>query len=153
MGRIQLQTLIDAPIERCFDLSRSVDVHLLSSTSAREKVIAGTTSGLMSLHDEVTWEARHFGIKQRLRTRIVEMNPPYSFTDIQVSGIFHQFSHIHIYRVEDGKTAMIDDMTFQCPFGFVGRLFADRIVTNHLRNFLIQRNQEIKRIAETQSAR
>jgi hypothetical protein len=30
MIRIEETTVIDAPIERCFDLSRSVEVHLVS---------------------------------------------------------------------------------------------------------------------------
>ena len=64
MGVIRLETFIRAPIERCFDLSRSVDLHILSTAQTNERAIDGVTSGLMKLGDVVTWEARHFGVKQ-----------------------------------------------------------------------------------------
>jgi hypothetical protein len=66
MIRIEETTIIDAPIERCFDLSRSVEVHLLSNVHSGEQAIAagGVTSGLVGLGQQVTWRARHFYIWQ-----------------------------------------------------------------------------------------
>jgi hypothetical protein len=45
---ISLATLIHAPIERVFDLSRSIDLHQQSMRHISEKAIAGKTSGLIS---------------------------------------------------------------------------------------------------------
>lgn len=51
MIRIDETTLIHAPIERCFDLSRSVEVHLLANVHSGEQAMAvgGVTSGLVGL--------------------------------------------------------------------------------------------------------
>lgn len=48
MPVIQLTTLINAPVERCFDLSRSIDLHQLTAIRTTEKAIAGITKGLIS---------------------------------------------------------------------------------------------------------
>jgi hypothetical protein len=53
-------TVIHAPIERCFDLARSVEVHLAGNVHSGEsaKAIAGVTSGLVGLAERVTWRAK-----------------------------------------------------------------------------------------------
>jgi hypothetical protein len=62
MPSIELATSIAAPIERVFDLARSIDLHMKSTSRTGERAIAGTTSGLIGLGQGVTWRARHFGI-------------------------------------------------------------------------------------------
>ena len=53
MIRIDETTTIEAPIQRCFDLSRSVEVHLLRNIHSGEQALAidGHTSGLQGLAD------------------------------------------------------------------------------------------------------
>ena len=41
MIRIRLTTAITAPIARCFDVSRSVDLHMSSTNWTGERAIAG----------------------------------------------------------------------------------------------------------------
>ena len=67
MPVIELTTYIEAPIERVFDLARSVDAHTASTSQSKERAVAGRTSGLIEQDETVTWEATHFGIKQSLR--------------------------------------------------------------------------------------
>jgi hypothetical protein len=62
MIRIELVMSIAAPIERCFDLARSVDLHTASTDWTGEQAISGITSGLIGPRQEVTWKGRHFGI-------------------------------------------------------------------------------------------
>jgi hypothetical protein len=47
MPIITLKTEIHAPIERCFDLARSIDLHQLSTAGTRERAVGGVTSGLL----------------------------------------------------------------------------------------------------------
>ncbi|MGO4878380.1 hypothetical protein ACEN2P_17390 [Pedobacter psychrotolerans] len=60
MAVIILKTQIAAPIEKCFDLCRSIDLHLKSMQHTDERAIDGRTSGLIGFHETVTWKARHF---------------------------------------------------------------------------------------------
>ena len=56
MHRIEVTTLVAAPPKRCFDLARSVDVHVRTVGQSGERAIGGRTSGLLELGEEVTWE-------------------------------------------------------------------------------------------------
>lgn len=149
MSLIQLETIINAPIERCFDLSRSVELHIESTVKTNERAVAGVTAGMMKLGDIVTWQARHFGVVQKLTVKITKFNNPYSFQDSQLKGIFAWFRHDHIFESLEGRTLMKDSFEFQCPFGILGKL-VEPIVTNHLTKFLKIRNQSIKEIAESE---
>ncbi|WP_240477862.1 SRPBCC family protein [Cyclobacterium amurskyense] len=54
MAVIVLSTKIKAPIERCFDLSRSIELHKLSTAHTNEEAIDGVTTGLIKLDEHVT---------------------------------------------------------------------------------------------------
>ncbi len=60
MTTIRLEMFIDASLERCFDLSLSVDLHRHSVAHTHERPIAGVTSGVMKLGDTVTWGSSAF---------------------------------------------------------------------------------------------
>src|ERR1051326_4825129 len=83
MTTIETATIIRAPVERCFDLARSVEVHLAGNVHCGEQAVAagGVTSGLLRLSDSVTWRARHFGIRFQLTSRITAFEPPRPFYD------------------------------------------------------------------------
>jgi ligand-binding SRPBCC domain-containing protein len=148
VGIIRVETLIQAPIDRCFDISRSVDVHLDSAKASRERAVDGVTQGLLKFDDTVTWEAKHFGVVQRLTVRITEYNRPDFFTDAQIKGPFKTFTHRHMFETVGDATLMKDELRLECPLGILGKI-ADPIVTEHLRKFLIERNHVIKQTAES----
>src|SRR5258706_9790120 len=108
MPTIRLETYIDAPVERCFDLSLSVDLHRHSVAHTRERPVAGVTSGVMKLGDTVTWEAVHFGIKQHLTSKITAYERPYRFTDEMVEGAFQGIHHTHEFVHQLPRTLMLD---------------------------------------------
>jgi hypothetical protein len=76
MVRIDLVTNVAAPIERCFDLSRSIDLHMASTDWTGEQAIGGVTSGLIGPDQTVTWQGRHFGLKIRHTSRITAFDRP-----------------------------------------------------------------------------
>ncbi len=149
MPVIELKTLIKCDIETCFDLSRSIDLHELSTAQTNEKAIAGRTSGLINLDEFVTWQATHFAIKQKLTSKITAYNRPVYFRDEQQKGIFKFFTHDHCFQSKNGMIEMTDIFTFGSPFGFIGRIFNALILTRHLKNLLLKRNALIKEFAET----
>src|SRR5689334_13164669 len=95
MPTIRLETYINAPIERCFDLSLNVNLHTHSMAHTHERPIAGVTEGLMQLGDTVTWEAVHFGLKLHLTSKITAYERPRSFTDEMMHGAFQELHHFH----------------------------------------------------------
>jgi ligand-binding SRPBCC domain-containing protein len=148
MPLIEIHTLINADIEKCFDLARNIDFHKESLQHSNEKAVAGKTSGLIELGESVTWEAKHLGFKQRLTSKITEFYSPNYFVDEQVSGAFKSFRHEHIFQNENGKTLMIDKFYFQSPFGVFGRLINFLFLENYMIKLLKTRNSYLKKKAE-----
>lgn len=154
MARIELITYIHAPCERCFDLARSIELHTRSTSATEERAIAGRTRGLLVLDDGVTWQARHFGIRQTLTSRITAFDRPRHFRDSMVRGVFKRFDHDHYFNSDDaGTTVMRDVFDYSAPFGVLGRVAEWLFLTRYLRRFLEDRNREIKTVAESDAWR
>jgi ligand-binding SRPBCC domain-containing protein len=149
MPTIELETQIQSSLEICFDLARSIDLHKISTERTNETAIDGTTSGLINLNEFVTWQATHFGIRQKLTSTITAFNRPFHFRDEQLKGAFKFFTHDHYFERKGDKVLMKDVFTFQSPFGFIGKLFDKIILIKYMKKFLIERNNIIKEFAET----
>src|SRR5205809_6072277 len=96
MYTIRVVTNIGAPAEWCFDLAGSVEAHVRSTRASGERVVAGRTSGLLELGEEVTWEGRHFRVRQRLTSAITQFERPWFFQDRMVRGAFAALEHDHV---------------------------------------------------------
>jgi len=148
MPEIILKTLINSKIEICFDLSRSIDFHKISTSKTNEKAIDGKTSGLIDIDETVTWEATHFGIRQKLTSKITEFERPNYFVDKQIKGIFKSLIHLHKFEKKENGILMTDIFEFESPLGVIGRIFNKLILTDYLKKFLLERNRMIKEFAE-----
>ncbi len=152
MVTIEETTLIQAPIERCFDLARSVEVHLVDNRHCGEMAMAtaGVTSGLPGMSECVTWRAKHFGVWQQLISKITAMESPGYFQDTMIQGVFRSMKHDHFFRlVPSGQTEMKDVFCFAAPLPILGRLAEIVLLRRYMRGLLHERNVVIKRIAES----
>ena len=70
MAIIYLTDLVNAPIERVFDLSRSIELHIISTGRSGEKAISGVTTGLIENGETVTWQAFHLFKQRRFTSKI-----------------------------------------------------------------------------------
>jgi ligand-binding SRPBCC domain-containing protein len=145
---IHVETYIAAPPERCFDIARDVEAHADSTSATHERAVAGVTTGLLELNDEVTWEATHLGIRQRLTARITRFERPYLFEDVLVKGAFHSFTHIHAFRQAKNGTLMVDDFHYRSPLGVFGAIADKLFLTRYMTRFLTERARYLKRSAE-----
>jgi ligand-binding SRPBCC domain-containing protein len=153
MPRIRLETFIKAPPELCFDLSRSVDVHTESTSGSRERAVAGVTSGMMEPGDTVTWEAVHFGVRQRLASKLTAFDRPRMFVDEMLRGAFKRWQHTHLFEPVDGGTLMIDEVDYASPLGVLGRAADALLLKSYMTRLLAARNDYIKKLAEARQAR
>jgi ligand-binding SRPBCC domain-containing protein len=151
MARIERTIRIAAPRERCFDLARSVDVHVASAAETGERAVAGRTSGLLELHEETTWQATHFGLRFHLTIRITAFERPHRFRDSMVRGPFARLDHDHEFEDDGaGGTLARDLFDYAAPLALLGRLAERLFLTRHLTRFLETRNLALKRIAESE---
>jgi ligand-binding SRPBCC domain-containing protein len=152
MVRLEELTTIHAPIERCFDLARSVEVHLLGNVHWGEEAVAtgGVTSGLVGMSQQVTWRARHFGVRQTLTSEITAMDRPTYFQDTMVRGAFRSMKHDHLFTaLPDGQTEMKDIFWFSAPLPILGRIAEIAVLRRYMRGLLRERNAAIKQVAES----
>ncbi len=153
MIELQEVSLIDAPPSRCFDLARSVEVHLLDNDHFGEPTIAvaGQTTGLIGPGQHVTWRARHLGVRQTLTTRITAFDPPASFQDTMLQGAFRSMQHGHYFRPLAGdRTEMTDVLQVAAPLAALGRIAELLLLRSYMRMLLLDRSRVIKRVAESQ---
>jgi ligand-binding SRPBCC domain-containing protein len=153
MPLIILHTRINAPLEICFDLARSIDLHQESMKHTGEQAVAGITEGLIELGESVTWKARHFGIVMKLTSRITEFSFPDMFVDEMVDGPFHTIKHRHIFQVKEGYTLMVDEFEYKSPLDILGKVADLVFLKSYMKKLLNQRNHILKDIAESSADR
>jgi len=145
MIRLEELTIIQAPIQRCFDLARNVEVHLAGNVHCGEQTVAtgGVTTGLIGLGQQVTWRAKHFGVWQELTSKI-------NFQDVMLRGAFKSMIHDHYFRsLPSGVTEMKDIFVFAAPLPVLGLIAERLILRRYMRALLYERNAALKAIAES----
>jgi len=134
MAVIHLTTFIQAPATRIFDLSRSINLHKIGLSHTGEEAVAGTTNGLIRLHETVTWQAKHLFKTRRFTAKITAMESPDMFIDEMLHGDFKSFSHEHHFKQIENGTIMIDLVRFESPYGVLGEWFNQLYLTGYMKN-------------------
>ena len=150
MAKIHLTSFIAAPIELVFNLSRSINLHQLSTASTNEKAVDGVMTGLINKSETVTWQAKHLFKTRLFTSKITEMNSPDFFIDEMIKGDFKSFHHEHHFKTVANGTIMIDLLNFETPYGTLGKIVNSFFLKSYIEKFLIKRNEVIKEYAETQ---
>jgi len=150
MPKIHITVFVAAPVQRVFDLSRSINLHKISTPGTNEEAIAGVITGLINLNETVTWQARHLFKKRQFTSKITAMESPAHFTDEMQAGDFKSFIHQHYFKPVENGTIMIDILNFETPYGIIGRWTNKIFLKKYLERFLLQRNNVIKEYAETE---
>ncbi len=136
---------VDAPIERCFLLSTSIE---LVERTIELTPIEGKTSGLIVGGDQLVWRGWKFGIPAMHETLITGYDRPTFFQDTMGRGYFKHFQHDHRFTEVDGRTLMHDTVRFSLPFGWAGRLISRHIVVPHVMDLLKRRFALLQQVAE-----
>ena len=111
MAEIFITTQINSPVEIVFDLSRSIDLHKISTGKTKEEAIAGVTSGLINQHETVTWRARHLFKTRTFTSKITSMQRPFYFKDEMQQGDFKKF--VHEWKLAKNKKEVLTKYSVQ----------------------------------------
>ena len=146
---IEVVTFVEAAPDVVFDLELDVDVHTASLPGSGETATTSTGRRRLALGDEVTFQARHFGLPWRMTSRITVCERPSRFVDEQTKGPFRMLRHEHLFHSpRPGATRMTDRMTVSAPLGPAGMVITRLLLAPYLRRLLEQRAAHIKRTAE-----
>lgn len=146
---IHLETQINAPIERVFNLGRSLDLHKEVNSDNHEKIIEGRVNGLVEKGDIITWQAKHFGVMQKLKVVVDQLEAPFIFHDQMLTGAFKTMEHTHQFESNNAGTLMTDKFIFSSPYGRIGKLIDRCVLSNYLTRFLKRKNRYLKQVAES----
>ena len=150
MPHIHITSFIAAPVELVFNLSRSINLHQISTASTNEKAIDGVLNGLINKEETVTWQAKHLFKIRLFTSKITTMQSPDFFIDEMIKGDFKSFSHEHHFKATENGTIMIDLVDFESPYGIIGKIANSIFLRSYVEKFLIKRNAVIKDYAETE---
>lgn len=144
---LHAETLVYAPIDRCFLLSTSVEI---VRCELHMRPVRGRTSGLVKEGDTVRWEGWKFGLPQVHESLIEAYQPYVFFRDRMIAGRFRSFEHDHAFRLEpDGSVRLIDDLRFTMRWGWFGTLLGRLLLVPDIRGLMRRRFALLKRIAES----
>lgn len=145
MFQVEDRIVVDAPLERCFLLSTSID---LVRDTLQMRPVEGKTTGLIEAEDQLVWRGWKFGIPAMHETLITGYKRPAFFQDTMGRGYFKQFQHDHHFEFVNGQTRMWDQVRFALPFGLAGEAAGKLVVEPHVRKLLRSRFARIKQLAE-----
>jgi ligand-binding SRPBCC domain-containing protein len=139
--------VINAPIERCFRLSTSIEiVHQELGMTA----VSGRTSGLVTAGDTIRWQGWQLGFPNYHVSLISAFDPPTFFQDRMIAGRFRTFEHDHHFTKTPRGVLLSDEVRFAMPLGPLGRIVGRLILAPHIAGLLRRRFHLLKRIAESE---
>ena len=146
MVTIRTTTQIDAPLERCFRLSLSVD---LEKNATGRQAIDGVTRGLIGPGETITWSED--GLNLHLHQTLIDIWRPFSyFRDVMVEGPFGAFEHDHHFAVMDDGTRIRDEVRFTARPGIFSHATESLFLRRRVLNLLRLRNIMLKQVAESE---
>jgi ligand-binding SRPBCC domain-containing protein len=146
MFTISDSIFINAPIERCFLLSTSIE---LVGRTLGMKPIEGKRSGLLTADDRLLWAGWKFGFPQMHESSVSRYERPSFFQDTMERGRFKRFQHDHYFYEMDDRTVLNDKIRFTMPLGFLGRLVGRFVLVPYLSRQLHRRLRLLKKVAES----
>jgi ligand-binding SRPBCC domain-containing protein len=153
MARIHLTTFIAAPIERVFNLSRSLAVYKYLFNNRKERFSSGAGSGLLNKDETLSIIARHAGKTRLSMLKVTTMEKPVRFTEEQVKGDLQHYRHEHYFKAVDNGTIVIDLLDFGHPRGIIGKYLGKIYLRNYLEELIRKHNEVIRSYAETEKWR
>lgn len=148
MGRtftLRDSIVIDAPIERCFRLSTSIEV---VAKTLEMRPVEGKRGGMILAGDQLVWRGWKFGLAQMHETLITGFEAPVFFQDTMGRGRFATFQHDHRFTETQGGTLLEDELRFSMPLGWAGEMVGRVVMIPHIKGLLRRRFALLKRLAE-----
>lgn len=146
--RFVKESLIHATPERVFAFHEQPDaLQLLTPTWERARVVQ---SALISdVGSRAIIEAAIFGpLKTRWVAEHTAYDRPRLFEDVQVSGPFRTWRHRHIVKAHEDGAILRDEIDYEPPLWFIGRLVAPFVIERRLHKLFAFRHEVTRQWCE-----
>jgi ligand-binding SRPBCC domain-containing protein len=142
MITLRLTTWVNAPVERCFLLATSRG---FSPVVKNGVAVPDTAKGSLQAGDEIGWK---LGGTDHV-SRIDAIRPYCYFREVMTAGIFRHFEHDHHFAPMDDGTRVRDEIRFSLRMGSLGKVYGATVIRSLLMRMLVDKNTELKRLAES----
>jgi ligand-binding SRPBCC domain-containing protein len=143
MPELVIETTINAPAERCFELVRDPRVH---GETKVERDPENDGCG-PRLGEVIRFESTFLGFSQVLVVRCIELIPPRRFVDAMIRGRFGLFAHIHEFEPGDAGTVLRDTLIWEAR-GLFDAAMDELLIKRRLSDVVKNRNDKLRAIAE-----
>ena len=92
----------------------------------------------------IDYQLKLFGIRFQWRTLIEAFEPEVRFIDIQVTGPYRRWHHLHEFQDASGGTLIVDRVDYEMPLGPFGHLAHWLSVRRSLKNIFDFRERKIR---------
>ena len=126
------ESLINASAERVFAFHERPDaLRLLTPPWEKTRIIE--SASISELGSRTIIETKVGPIKIRWVARHTKYEPPHLFEDIQIKGPFRSWRHRHKIESSDNGARLRDEITYEPPFRFLGKLFSPLFIERRLK--------------------
>jgi ligand-binding SRPBCC domain-containing protein len=146
--RFVKESVIRASPRRVFEFHEQPNVlELLIPRSESARVIQ--SAKISEVGTQAIVETRIFGpIKSRWVAEHTLYDPPHVFEDVQVKGPFRSWRHRHIVEPVSDGAILRDEIDYQPPLGFLGRLVAPILIQKRLQKLFDYRHEVTRQWCE-----
>ncbi|HEV7646167.1 MAG TPA: SRPBCC family protein [Pyrinomonadaceae bacterium] len=150
--RFVKESIIHAPPEKVFAFHRLPDA-IERLTPPGENIRIVQKADITRLRSQAIIEQKLFGIfPSRWVAEHTAYDPPHMFEDVQVSGPFASWRHRHIFKqnIDSGALATVlrDEIEFEPPFSFLGRIAAPLAILPKLEKMFAYRHEVTRKWCE-----
>jgi ligand-binding SRPBCC domain-containing protein len=140
--------LIRASPERVFQFHEQPDV-LTILTPPTESARVIQSAKISEVGSQAIIETTILGpIKVKWIARHTLYNPPHLFEDVQIRGPFRSWCHRHIVEPVPDGAILRDEVDYEPPLGFLGRLMAPIVIQPRLQKMFDYRHEVTRQWCE-----
>ncbi len=142
------ESVIRASPERVFAFHEQANVlSLLVPPWESARVIQ--PAKISEVGSEAIIETKVFGpIRVRWIARHTLYDPPHLFEDVQIKGPFRSWRHRHIVESHSLGATLRDEIDYEAPLGWLGRVFAPPLVERRLQRLFEYRHEATREWCE-----
>ena len=146
--RFVKQSFIRASPRRVFEFHEQPDVlTLLTPPSEKARVIQ--SAKISEVGSQAIIETSILGpIKVRWVAEHTLYDPPHMFEDVQIKGPFHSWRHRHMVEAHTDGTILRDEIDYEPPLGWLGRLAAPILIDRRMQKLFDYRHEATLRWCE-----
>jgi len=143
------QTVIRASPRRVFEFHEQPEA-LALLTPPWEKARVIDSANISEIGSKAIVEVSVLGIfSMRWIAQHTAYDPPHYFEDIQIKGPFKRWRHRHIIKQDPAGAVLRDEIEYEPPLGFIGRLIAPVVIERRLRRAFNFRHEVTRLWCET----